>query len=118
MPNENIQIAASDGPSAGQRILRLRGPLTIHTIFDFQNAIRAERSPSVIVDFSGVPYMDSAGLGAIVGAYVSAQRAQRKVAFTGMNERLRALLSMTHVTQLVQPYETVEDAERAMTAPN
>jgi anti-sigma B factor antagonist len=118
MPNENIQIVASDGTGSGRRILHLRGPLTIHTIFDFQAAIRTEQSPVVIVDFSGVPYMDSAGLGALVGAYVSAQRANRKVAFTAMNERLKALLSMTQVSRLVQPYETVEDAERATATPN
>jgi anti-sigma B factor antagonist len=118
MPNENIQIVASNGSGPGQRILQVRGPLTIHTLFDFQAAIRAEESPLLIVDFSGVPYMDSAGLGALVGAHVSAQRASRKVAFTGMNERLKALLSMTYVSRLIQPYETVADAERAMAAPN
>jgi anti-sigma B factor antagonist len=112
MPNESIQILASDGVGPGQRIVRLRGPLTIHTVFDFQTAIRAEGSPLVIVEFSGVPYMDSAGLGAIVSAYVSAQRANRRLAFAGMNERVKALLSMTQLTRLVQPYETVEDAER------
>ena len=89
MPNEKIQIIASEGTSTGERILRLRGALTIHTIFDFQSAIRADESSLLIVDFSGVPYMDSAGLGALVGAYVSAQRAQRKLAFSGMNERLK-----------------------------
>lgn len=118
MPNENIQIIASEGTSTGERILRLRGALTIHTIFDFQSAIRADESSLLIVDFSGVPYMDSAGLGALVGAYVSAQRAQRKLAFSGMNERVKALLAMTHVAKLVQPYETVEDATGAMITPN
>jgi anti-anti-sigma factor len=116
MPNENLQIVASDGSSTGQRILRLRGPLTIHTIFDFQGAVRAEGAPLVIVDFSGVPYMDSAGLGALVGAHVSAERAHRKVALTGMNERLKALLTMTQVARLLRPYETVEEAERGMAA--
>jgi anti-sigma B factor antagonist len=116
MPNENIQIVASDGAGTGQRVLRLRGPLTIHTIFDFQAAVRAEEAPLVIVDFSGVPYMDSAGLGALVGAHVSAERAHRKLALTAMNERLKALLTMTQVARLLRPYETVEDAERSTAA--
>jgi anti-sigma B factor antagonist len=117
MPNENIQIVASDGTAPGQRVLRLRGPLTIHTIFDFQAAIRAEESPLVIVDFTGVPYMDSAGLGALVGAHVSADRAHRKLALASMNDRLKALLAMTQVARLLHPYETVEDAQRGTAAP-
>jgi anti-sigma B factor antagonist len=118
MTNENIQIVASDGAHSGQRILRLRGPLNIHTIFDFQAAVKKEEAPTLIVDFSGVPYIDSAGLGAVVGAFISAQRSNRKVAVAGMNERVKALVSMTHVSKLFQPYATVEDAERVIASSN
>lgn len=113
MPTENIQILASNGAARGQKILTLRGPLNIHTIFEFQTAIRGEQSPVVIVDLTGVPYVDSAGLGAIVGAYVSAQRANRKLVLAGLNDRVKALLSMTHVSRLFEPYATVQAAERA-----
>jgi anti-sigma B factor antagonist len=115
MTTESIQILASDGAARGQRILTLRGPLNIHTIFDFQAAIRAEQSPVVILDLTGVPYVDSAGLGAIVGAYVSAQRAHRKLVLAGSNERVKALLSMTQVAQLFASYATAEAAGRAST---
>lgn len=114
MPIENIQIVASDGPTSGQRVLRVLGPLNIHTIFEYQSAMKNEQSSAVIVDFSGVPYIDSAGLGAVVGSFVSAQRAHRKVKFACMNERVQALLSMTHVTQLFRAYATVEEAGRAI----
>lgn len=116
MGNESIQIIASNGSANGHRILTMRGPLTIHTIFDFQTAVRAEQSPVVILDLSGVPYVDSAGLGAIVGAYVSAQRSNRKLLLAGLNERVEALISMTHVSRLFPPYDTVADAERALVA--
>ena len=118
MSKENIQIVTSNGSRAGQRVLRLVGPLNLQTIFDFPNAIRAEESSALVVDFSGVPYIDSAGLGAVVGAYVSAQRAHRRLAFAGMNDRVKALISMTHVSQLFQPYASVEDAESAIAPPN
>jgi anti-sigma B factor antagonist len=118
MAIENMQIVASDGTRSGQKILRLSGPLNIHTIFSFQNAVRAEEASALVLDFGGVPFMDSAGLGAVVAAYVSAQRAHRKVAFACMNERVKALLAMTHVSHLFQPYATVEDAERALAPAN
>jgi len=118
MSTENIQIVTSDGSRPGQKILRILGPLNIQTIFGFQAAIRNVESNAVVVDFGGVPYIDSAGLGALVGAYVSGQRAHRRLAFAAMNERVKALLSMTHVSQLLQPYATVEEAEGAIATPD
>ncbi len=114
MNKENIQIIRSVGPKNGTKILHLKGSLNIHTIFDFQNAIRAENAEALIIDFQGVPFIDSAGLGALVGAYIAAQRANRKVAFAAMNTQLKALIEMTHVNQLFPMYATIQDAEAAV----
>ena len=113
MALDNLQIAASKG-SHGDTILTLKGPLSIHTVFKFQDAIRTEPSPILIIDFSGVPFIDSAGLGALVGAQVTGRKANRKIAFAAMNEQARALIEMTHVNQLFHTYDTVQDAEAAV----
>jgi anti-sigma B factor antagonist len=118
MAQENIQIVTSTGIRSGGKIFQLKGPLNIHTVFDFQDAVRGDPSPIIIVDFSGVPYVDSAGLGAMVSAFVSVQRTQRKLAFAGMNEQVKALVEMTHVNQLFRIYATAEDADRAFAAPS
>jgi anti-sigma B factor antagonist len=113
MTKENLQIVESKG-SRGQKILHLKGSLTIHTVFNFQDAIRTDPAPVMILDFSGVPYMDSAGLGALVGAYVGSQKAMRKLAFAAMNTQVRALVDMTNVAQLFKAYATVQEAEAAI----
>jgi len=117
---KTIQIEASNGARSGERILRLRGPLNIHTIFNFQSAVRTEEAlaSALIIDFKDVPHIDSAGLGAVVGAFVSAQRQQRKLALVGMNERVKALVSMSNLTQIFKPYATVEEASRALAPAN
>jgi anti-sigma B factor antagonist len=114
MPAENLQIVSSQGARAGQTVLSLKGPLSIHTIFNFQNAVRAEVSPALIVDFSGVPFIDSAGLGALVAAHVSAGKTNRKIGFAMMNTQVIALMEMTHLKQLFRIYATVQDAETAL----
>ena len=114
MSNDHLQIITSAGSREGQKILTLKGSLNIQTVFSFQTATRAETAPKLILDFSGVPYVDSAGLGALVGAYVAAQRAQRKLAVTGMNTQVKALIDMTHVGTLIKSYGTVEEAEEAL----
>jgi anti-sigma B factor antagonist len=113
MTKENLQIVESKG-SRGQKILHLKGSLTIHTVFNFQDAIRTDPAPVMILDFSGVPYIDSAGLGALVGAYVGSQKAMRKLAFAAMNTQVRALVDMTNVAQLFKAYATVQEAEAAI----
>jgi anti-sigma B factor antagonist len=114
MSKENIQIVRSAGPRNGTKILHLKGSLNIHTIFDFQNAVRSESDPALIIDFAGVPFIDSAGLGALVGAYVAAQRANRKVAFAAMNTQVKTLIEMTHVSQLFPTFASIQDAEAAV----
>jgi len=111
---DTIQILASNGKREGMRVLAVKGPVTIHTIFDFQNVVRADSAPAMIFDFSAVPYVDSAGLGAMVGAVVTLQKANRKIAFSGMNEKVTALVQMSHLSQVIRNYPTVEEAETAV----
>lgn len=114
MFSKSLQITVEAGAREGTRILRLNGPLNMETTLEFQRVVRAESSPVLIVDFGGVPYMDSAGLSAIIGAYVSAQKAQRRIALTGMNERLRALVELTHLSKILPRYTSIAEAEKAL----
>jgi anti-sigma B factor antagonist len=114
MGSQNIQIVTSAGAHDGQKIMRLKGPLSIHTIFDFQTAVRAETSPTLIVDFSEVPFIDSTGLGALVGVQLTVDKSNRKLALAAMNPQVRALLDMTKVSQFFKAYPTIQDAETAV----
>jgi anti-anti-sigma factor len=111
---ENLQIIGRPGSREGQRILELKGRLTIATLFDFQDAMKKEHSSELIIDMSGVPYIDSAGLGELVATYVRAQKASCKLAFAGMNARVRAVIDMSHLSQFFHNYPTAKDAEAAL----
>jgi anti-sigma B factor antagonist len=90
-----------------QRILRLSGPLTIATLYEFQNFVRAESSTALVLDFTSVPYVDSAGVGALVGAYVRHQKAGHTLTLAGVNERVRNTLKVTQVAQFFEYRESV-----------
>ena len=113
---ENLQIVASQS-SRGLRILTLKGPLSMRTLFKFQETVRSESSPVLIVDFSDVPFIDSAGLGAVVAAHVNARKSDRRILFAAVNGQVRTLIEMTHVNDLLlQTYDTIQDAEAAAVA--
>jgi anti-sigma B factor antagonist len=64
----------------------------------------------VILDLSGVPYVDSTALGALVAAYVSLQKAGRRVVLSGVSERVLRMLKITRVESLFLTFPTLEDA--------
>jgi len=95
----------------GQRILRLTGPLVLSNFFDFQTMLREDDSPSLVVDFSNVPYIDSAGIGALVCAYVHRQKDSRKLILGRVPERIRTALKITKVDQFFVFSEDVPPAQ-------
>ena len=115
MSPKGVEIVTSIGPKGSQTILRLSGPLNIHTVFEFQEVVRADASDVLIIDCTDVHYIDSAGLGALVGAYIGARRARRKFALAAANTQVKALIEMTQVNQLLPIYATVRDAETSIT---
>lgn len=103
------------GDVEGQGVLCLHGPLTTENVLPFQNAIRREETaPSVILDLSEVPYIDSSGLGSLVSAYVSRQKAGRRVALSGVNPRVLRLFEITKVESLFLIFPTLEEAVAAL----
>jgi anti-anti-sigma factor len=102
------------GKNDGTTVLKLVGPLTLSTIFGFQNEFRANTPQVMIVDLSESPYMDSAGLGLLMNYYVSAQSHGRKLLLVGVNHRIAAMLEMTKVQGVLKSFPTVEAAEASL----
>jgi anti-sigma B factor antagonist len=113
MPDQPLHIEEAPGSREGIRILRLSGPLTLANVFGFQSKVRADTSHGLILDFSAVPLADSAGIGALVGAYVSRQKDNRTLGLVGVNERIHQALGVTRVEDFFKFFDTVAEAEKA-----
>jgi anti-sigma B factor antagonist len=114
MSAEPLTLESVAGQAPGCRILRLTGPLTLNSLFEFQNMLRADPPAALILDLTGVPYMDSAGMGAIINYFVSSQRHGRKLVVAGVNGRVLELFRMTKVEGLLTMKATVAEAELAV----
>ena len=103
-----IEHAAEALPGAA--VLLLQGRLTLDTMFPVQDELRSTNAATVVVDLSGVPYADSAGLGCLVNAYVSCQRTGRKFALAAVPERVMSLMKMTRLDTILPQFESWQQA--------
>ena len=103
--------------AAGATVLRLHGPLLLGNFFPLQNMVRSDSSPLLVMDVSDMPYIDSAGIGCLVGAHVSRENSGRKLVLVGANDRLLTSLKVTKVEQLFTIAPSVEQALAQSSAP-
>jgi anti-anti-sigma factor len=110
--DDPLVIERTEGKAPGTLIFRLIGPVTLRNLFGLQQQLRGSASPSLtILDLSGVPYMDSAGMGAIINHYVHCQNKGVLLIVAGVNSRVMELFKMTKVDTVISLAATVEEAE-------
>lgn len=71
----------------------------------------AEDKKSLVLDLSGVSYMDSAGVGELVSVYTSVKNRGGELKLSGLTKKIKDLLS---ITQLMTIFDTYEDVDQAI----
>jgi len=113
---QELTVERYEGVADDQRILLLRGPITIETAPRFEQAVQQERAETMILDLTAVPYIDSVGLGSLVRVYVSHQKTGRCLVLTGMKPRVRKIMEMTKVNEFFVTFGTTWEAVEAVEA--
>jgi len=70
-------------------------------------------SRRIVLNLAGVSYIDSGGLGTMVGVYSSARSAGADIKLSGLGQRLRDVLQ---VTKLVTVFEVYDSEQQAIAA--
>jgi anti-anti-sigma factor len=108
--SDNLKIEILNSPK-GARLIQLTGPMTLRDVFEFQEIARQDHAMPVIIDISGTPYMDSAGLGAIIGVYAACQRTARGFGIVGVTDRIRTLFKVTGCDGMLPCFDSLDAAE-------
>ena len=119
-----FEIERSQGKTPGTVIFRLKGPFTARDMYgklsptELRNTFEVDQEGDDphglhILDLTGVPYMDSAGLGMLVSHYVRWQNRGVRLVAAGVSPRVMQLFEMTKVDPLFPTVATVEEADRA-----
>ena len=114
MALQELVVERYEGVAQDQRILLLKGPITIETTPQFERAVRNENAETMILDLSDVPYIDSVGLGSLVAACVSHQKRGRYLVLTGVKPRVRHVLEITKVKDFFLTFATTWEAVEAL----
>jgi anti-sigma B factor antagonist len=64
----------------------------------------------IVVDLSRTEFMDSSGLGALIGALRSARQAGGDLRIACVGEQVATVLSLTNLARVLRPHDTVQAA--------
>ena len=74
-----------------------------------------ERHHPLVVDFTALDTIDSAGLGELVLLHMWAQTSNRSIRLANPNSKVRHLLKITNLLSVLFVYATLEEAVNAST---
>jgi|SRR5437016_5176702 len=86
---------------------------------DEASALRSElkrilnNSKKIVLDLSEVTYIDSGGLGTLVGVYSSARSAGADIKLAGLGQRVRDVLQITKLVTVFEVYDNEQKARAA-----
>lgn len=73
------------------------------------------QSPRIVLNLRDVSYIDSGGLGMLVGLYSSAHNAGGEVKLAALTQRVNQLLQVTKLVTVFDLSDTAEDAVKSFT---
>ncbi len=78
--------------------------------------VKVEDSGPLIIDFERISYMDSTGLGVLVGYVEKFDNQRRALALVRPSHRITALLELTKLNSVFRVFGSVEEAMRHVNA--
>lgn len=98
----------------GATVLRLEGVIKLGESAEFfsqtLDRILEDDPGHVLIDFSRINYMDSTGIGELVGHLGKFRELGRKLILVNPSERIRRLLAVARLDTLFAIHDTVESA--------
>jgi anti-sigma B factor antagonist len=113
LAQQKVEIDIQD--KGDYKVLVPVGDLDVYTVGSLRDALGKmieDETPSVVVDLDGVPFMDSSGLGALMGGVRRLREAGGDLAIACTREQHQKLFTITGFGEGVSIAPTVEEAAK------
>lgn len=100
----------------GQPLVRVAGEIDLNSSPAFRTGLLSlleRKSQLIILDLTGVTYVDSSGVGTIVEMKRRADRGGTKVVLFGLQPRVRSIFEITRLDKFLAIVGTLEEAKSA-----
>lgn len=95
-------------------LIRIEGEIDHHTAARLrqqtESALSEMGGKNVIFCFEEVTFMDSSGIGVMIGRYKQLQALGGRLAIACANEKIKEIILLSGLTKLIPVYESMEDA--------
>ncbi len=94
-------------------IVRMTGKLDLLSAAEVKESLAksvAEGHRRMVVDLAGVTFIDSSGLGALIGGLKAARLAGGDLRLARPADQARVILELTTLDRVLRPYTTLEEA--------
>lgn len=100
--------------SQDKLIVYMSGELDHHSAEEVRNMIddRLDRNnySKLIMDFQGVSFMDSSGIGVVIGRYKKLHMRNGKVCVTSIKSSVKRVFELSGMFKIIMLYDDVEQA--------
>jgi len=83
------------------------------SVHDKLRELVSQDKTKIVIDLSRVKWMNSSGLGTIMGCLTSLKNANGELKISGVTEKVKSLFMITKIITLFETYNTVDEAVRA-----
>jgi anti-sigma B factor antagonist len=97
------ELSLTTATTPAEIIVDCTGKISSNTIEVLKTTVKPlfSEGKTVVLDLTNVSFMDSSGLGAIIGLFVSAKAAKSRLKLINLNDRLKELFSITRLGQFL-----------------
>ena len=110
-----MDLLLSARPGQGCTVLEVHGDLDMATEPQLREGLRPlVGSGPVVVDLTGVGFMDSSALGTLVVMFKAVRDSGGRLSLAGVQHPVRNVLRVTSVDRVIEVYDSVQAAEQNM----
>lgn len=104
MPGPTVGVISIEGQITGASEAVLMGAYS---------EVTGRGATAVVLDFVGLDYMNSSGIGLLVTILIRAQRARQRLLACGLTDHYREIFQLTRLDEAIAIYDGVSEAVAA-----